>query len=77
MGLTNYDARTEKVNPTGTRIITSKSDDGSYTTRVYIDKDGECVKGSVYRGPLDGKHSHYDKEKGDIRGDVIRSDVFR
>ena len=76
MGLTNYNTRTSKTTDRGTKITTSKSDDGTYTTKVYHDSDGKLVKGAVYNGDLNGDHTHYDYGSGYARG-VLRSDVFK
>lgn len=78
MGLTDYGSRQVEVTSNGTRIITSKSRDGQYTTRIYIDLNGSFIKGDCYRGDLNGEHSHLSYKNGKIVNDrgVIIDDFF-
>lgn len=76
MGLTDYSSRSTKTTSNGTRITTSKSTDGSYTTKTYHSASGDLVRGAVYRGNLNDDHSHYENGRGYARG-VLRSDVFK
>lgn len=76
MGLTDYGSRRVETTGRGTKITTSKSPDGNYTAKTYHDKDGNLVRGVVYRGDLEGEHSHYEFGKDYARG-VSRSGVFK
>lgn len=76
MGLTDYGSRKVETTNRGTRITTSKSPDGNYTTKTYHGKGGNLVRGVVYRGDLEGEHSHYEYGKDYARG-VSRSEVFK
>ena len=78
MGLTDYGNREVEVTANGTRIVTSRSKDGLYTTRVYLDSKGEFLKGDCYRGDLNGEHSHLSYKNGKIVNDrdVVINDYF-
>ena len=78
MGLTDYNDRKVEITSNGTKIVTSKSKDGEYTTRVYYDKDGNFIKGDCYRGDLNGEHSHLSYRDGKIINDrgVVINDYF-
>ena len=78
MGLTDYGSREVEITANGTRIVTSKSRDGLYTTRVYIDSNGNFIKGDCYRGDLNGPHSHLSYRNGRIENDrgVLINDYF-
>lgn len=79
MGLTNYGSRTTTTTANGSTITTSKSADGSVTTKTVHSSDGTFIKGDVYRGDLNGPHSHFSFKDGKTINDrgVSRSDVFK
>ena len=74
MGLTDYGTRTTTSRPNGSKTTTTKG--GEYTTKVVHSPEGKLVKGTVYRGPLGGTHSHCEPTNGYSRG-VLRSPVFQ
>lgn len=78
MGLIDYGRRQVEVTANGTRIVTSKSKDGLYMTRIYIDSSGNFIKGDCYRGDLKGEHSHLSYRNGKTVNDrgVIMDDYF-
>lgn len=78
MGLTDYTGRQVEVTANGTRIVTSKSRDGLYITRIYIDSSGNFIKGDCYRGNLNGEHSHLSYKDGKIVNDrgILIDDYF-
>lgn len=78
MGLIDYGRRQVEVTANGTRIVTSKSKDGLYMIRIYIDSSGNFIKGDCYRGDLNGEHSHLSYRNGKTVNDrgVIMDGYF-